>query len=39
MLDQQTILELAAQLDEAERTRTQLRHFSRSHPDMTIDDG
>ncbi|QGZ57810.1 2-oxo-hept-4-ene-1,7-dioate hydratase [Paraburkholderia acidiphila] len=39
MLDQQTIRELAAQLDEAERTRTQLRHFSRSHPDMTIDDG
>ncbi len=39
MLDQQTICELAARLDEAERTRTQLRHFSQSHPDMTIDDG
>jgi len=39
MLDQQTIRELAAQLDEAERTRTQLRHFSRAHPEMTIDDG
>ena len=39
MLDQQTIRELAAQLDEAERTRTQLRHFSRAYPDMTIDDG
>ncbi|WP_310631524.1 2-oxo-hept-4-ene-1,7-dioate hydratase [Paraburkholderia sp.] len=39
MLDPQRIRELAAQLDEAERTRTQLRHFSRAHPEMTIDDG
>ncbi|CAB3798827.1 2-oxo-hept-4-ene-1,7-dioate hydratase [Paraburkholderia caffeinitolerans] len=39
MLDPQLIRELAAQLDEAERTRTQLRHFSRTHPSMTIDDG
>ena len=39
MLDPQTRRELAAQLDHAERTRTQLRHFSRAYPDMTIDDG
>ena len=28
----------AARLDEAERTRTPLRQFSREFPDMTIDD-
>jgi len=39
MLDIQTIRDLAAQLDEAERTRTPLRHFSRAHPGMAIDDG
>ncbi len=39
MLEAHIIRELAAQLDEAERTRTQLRHFSRAHPSMTIDDG
>ncbi|WP_321941768.1 2-oxo-hept-4-ene-1,7-dioate hydratase [Paraburkholderia tropica] len=39
MLDPQRIRELAAQLDEAERTRTPLRHFSRVHPEMKIDDG
>jgi 2-oxo-hept-3-ene-1,7-dioate hydratase len=39
MLDSTTIRELAAQLDHAEKTRTQLRHFSRAFPDMTIEDG
>jgi 2-oxo-hept-3-ene-1,7-dioate hydratase len=39
MLDPQTIRNLAAQLDNAEKTRTQLRHFSGAHPDMTIQDG
>ena len=29
---------LAASLEEAERTRTQLRQFSLANPDMTIDD-
>ncbi len=29
---------LAARLDEAEKSRTQIGHFSRAHPDMTIDD-
>lgn len=31
--------ELAAQLEGARRTRTQLRHFSQAYPDMTIADG
>ncbi|MCP3721017.1 2-oxo-hept-4-ene-1,7-dioate hydratase [Paraburkholderia sp. CNPSo 3281] len=39
MLDQNTIKQLAAQLDQAEKTRTQLRHFSASYPEMTIEDG
>jgi len=39
MLDRATIDTLARQLHDAERTRVQLRHFSRAHPDMTIDDG
>lgn len=39
MLDQATIDTLAARLDEAERTRTQIGQFSLEFPDMTIDDG
>jgi len=39
MLDADTIRTLARQLYEARKTRTQLRHFSRQHPGMTIDDG
>lgn len=34
-----TIEALAARLDEAEKNRVQVGHFSREHPDMTIDDG
>jgi 2-oxo-hept-3-ene-1,7-dioate hydratase len=30
---------LARALHDARRTRTQLRHFSREHPRMTVDDG
>ena len=30
---------LAARLDEAERTRTQIGQFSLEHPDMTLEDG
>jgi 2-oxo-hept-3-ene-1,7-dioate hydratase len=30
---------LARQLYDARKSRTQLRHFSRAHPQMTIDDG
>ncbi|MEC5408613.1 2-oxo-hepta-3-ene-1,7-dioic acid hydratase [Paraburkholderia sp. MPAMCS5] len=39
MLDNDTIKKLAAQLEEAEKTRTQLRHFSAAYPQMTIEDG
>jgi 2-oxo-hept-3-ene-1,7-dioate hydratase len=39
MLEQSTIQDLAKQLDHAEKTRTQLRHFSTAHPGMTIEDG
>lgn len=39
MLDSKTIRELAEKLDHAERTRTQLRHFSAAYPQMTIEDG
>lgn len=38
-LDAQTIAQLARQLYDARKQRTQLRHFSRQHPGMTIDDG
>ncbi len=38
-LDQSTVSELAARLDEAERSRSQVRQFSLEHPDMTLDDG
>jgi 2-oxo-hept-3-ene-1,7-dioate hydratase len=38
-LPQATIAELARELYHARKTRTQLRHFSRRHPGMTIDDG
>jgi 2-oxo-hept-3-ene-1,7-dioate hydratase len=39
MLSQDTITSLARQLYDARKTRTQLRHFSRQFPDMTIEDG
>lgn len=39
MLSQDTILQLARQLYEARKSRTQLRHFSKQHPQMTIEDG
>ena len=39
MLDPTTISTLARQLYDARKTRTQLRHFSKQHPQMTIDDG
>ncbi len=39
MLDQKTIVALAAELHDAERRRVQVRHFSLRHPQMTIDDG
>ena len=39
MLDEKTIAALAAELHDAEKRRTQVRHFSKRHPQMTIADG
>ena len=39
MLDAALIQQLARQLYEARKTRTPLRHFSKQHPGMTIEDG
>jgi 2-oxo-hept-3-ene-1,7-dioate hydratase len=38
-LDPQTIAALARQLYDARKSRTQLRHFSKQHPGMSIEDG
>lgn len=37
-MDKATVAALARRLDEAERTRAQIDHFSREHPDMAIED-
>jgi 2-oxo-hept-3-ene-1,7-dioate hydratase len=39
MLAKDTIAALAAELHDAQARRVQLRHFSRRHPEMTIEDG
>lgn len=39
MLDQELMRELAVKLEHAEKTCTQLRHFSTAYPEMTIADG
>ena len=39
MLNPDTIQALARELQQARKTRTQLRHFSARHPGMGIDDG
>jgi 2-oxo-hept-3-ene-1,7-dioate hydratase len=39
MLDTATIEALARQLYDARKSRTPLRHFSKQHPGMTVDDG
>jgi 2-oxo-hept-3-ene-1,7-dioate hydratase len=39
MLPQDTIESLARQLRESRRTREQVRHFTKLHPHMTIEDG
>lgn len=39
MLDQDTARQLARQLYEARKSRTQLRQFSGQYPQMTIEDG
>ena len=39
MLPPALVVELAHKLYQARKSRTQLRHFSRDHPHMTIEDG
>ena len=39
MLEADLVKELAHKLEAAERTRTQIPHFSRQYPEMTIEDG
>ncbi len=39
MLTKATVGELARRLYDARKSRTQLRHFSKEHPEMTIEDG
>jgi 2-oxo-hept-3-ene-1,7-dioate hydratase len=39
MLSQPIVADLARQLYQARKTRTQLRHFSAQYPGMTVDDG
>jgi len=39
MLPTELIRSLAKQLYDARKSRTQLRHFSKAHPHMTIEDG
>ena len=39
MLAPTTITELARELYQARKTRTQVRHFSKRHPQMTVEDG
>lgn len=38
-LSDAAVMELAARLDNAEKARRQIGHFSREHPQMTIEDG
>jgi 2-oxo-hept-3-ene-1,7-dioate hydratase len=39
MLDETLIQQLAAELHQSEKTRVQVEHFSKRHPDMTLEDG
>ena len=39
MFDTATIHQLALELNESERSRKQVEHFSKRHPGMTIEDG
>ena len=39
MLPEATVATLARQLYQARKSRTQLRHFSRAYPQMSIEDG
>jgi 2-oxo-hept-3-ene-1,7-dioate hydratase len=39
MFDEQLIQQLARELDESEKSRVQVEHFSKRYPGMTIEDG
>lgn len=39
MFDDALIQQLAAELNQAEKSRTQIEHFSKRYPGMTIEDG
>jgi 2-oxo-hept-3-ene-1,7-dioate hydratase len=39
MLSEDLIRKLAAELNESEKSRVQVEHFSKRHPEMTIEDG
>lgn len=39
MFSPELIAQLAAELDQSERTRIQVEHFSKRYPDMTVEDG
>ncbi|MGB7479580.1 MAG: 2-oxo-hepta-3-ene-1,7-dioic acid hydratase [Burkholderiaceae bacterium] len=39
MFTKELVAELAAELDQAEKTRVQVEHFSKRFPGMTIEDG
>ena len=39
MFSESLIAQLAAELDQAEKSRVQVEHFSKRHPAMTIEDG
>ena len=39
MLAPELIRQLASELHESEKTRVQVEHFSKRHPEMTIEDG
>ena len=39
MFDDKLTQQLATELNQAEKSRTQIEHFSKRYPDMTIEDG
>jgi len=39
MISQQLIAQLAAELQHSETSRVQVEHFSKRHPEMTVEDG
>jgi 2-oxo-hept-3-ene-1,7-dioate hydratase len=39
MFSDDLIKKLAAELHQSEQSRVQIEHFSKRHPDMTVEDG